>query len=113
MRRIADSADLASEYASADAVVVPIRSGGGTRIKALEAFAHGKPVVATPVGIEGLAVRHGVEALVGEIPAAIAAHCLALMEDAGLRRRLAEGGFEFVRTWHTTDVLERRLAELR
>jgi glycosyltransferase involved in cell wall biosynthesis len=47
-------ADVAPYYASADVVVVPLRHGTGTRIKVLEAFAHGRPVVATPAAVAGL-----------------------------------------------------------
>ncbi|HBY64181.1 MAG TPA: hypothetical protein DEH78_30535, partial [Solibacterales bacterium] len=51
--------DVAPWYAQAGAVVAPIRAGGGTRIKILEAFAHGCPVVSTSLAAEGLDVRDG------------------------------------------------------
>lgn len=52
--------DLSPEYDAADIVVAPIRGGGGTKIKILEAFAHGVPVVSTSKGCEGLDVENGI-----------------------------------------------------
>ncbi len=51
--------DLREEYERAHAVYVPLRSGGGTRIKVLEAFAYGRPVIATELAIEGLGLAEG------------------------------------------------------
>ena len=51
--------DLQQEYREAHAVYLPIRSGGGTRIKVLEAFAYGRPVLSTAVGVEGLELESG------------------------------------------------------
>ncbi len=67
--------DVAVAYAAADVVVVPIRTGGGTRIKILEAFAHDRPVVSTSVGAEGLAVRHEREILLADTPEDFVAAC--------------------------------------
>jgi len=51
--------DVTPWYASADVVVVPLQHGSGTRIKVLEAFAHGRPVVATPAAVAGLDLDRG------------------------------------------------------
>jgi glycosyltransferase involved in cell wall biosynthesis len=64
--------DVAPWYAAADVVVVPMQSGSGTRIKVLEAFAHRRPVVATPLAVAGLNVRDGVDLLVASTIDAIA-----------------------------------------
>lgn len=79
-------------YAAADFVVVPIRYGGGTRIKILEALALGRPVVSTTIGAEGLDLRDGTDILLADTPTAFARHCVALARDAQLRSRLAESG---------------------
>jgi glycosyltransferase involved in cell wall biosynthesis len=58
--------DIATHYATADVVVVPLRHGAGTRIKVLEAFGHRRPVVATPTAVAGLAVEPETHALVAD-----------------------------------------------
>ncbi len=81
-------ADVSAELLAADIAVVPIRFGGGTRIKILEAFAHGIPVVSTTVGCEGLDIVDGEHLLVADDPDAFASACLRLYEDADLRASL-------------------------
>lgn len=67
--------DLAPFYARAKRAVVPLRAGGGTRIKILEAVAHGVPVVSTRMGAEGLGFREGEHLLLADSPADFAAAC--------------------------------------
>ena len=105
-------ADLGREYAAADAVIVPIRAGGGTRIKALEAFAHRRAVVSTAIGVEGLDVEHGKHALIGQTAADLAVHAAAAMDDTALRGRLAERAFALVQTAYSPAVLRRRIDEV-
>jgi len=69
--------------------VIPLRVGGGTRIKAYEAMALGKPVVSTSIGIEGLQLEPERHYLQGDTPEAFAAAVLRLLEDGALRARLA------------------------
>ena len=102
--------DVAPYYAAADAVIVPIRAGGGTRIKLLEAFAHRRPVVSTTLGVEGIDARAGEHLLVGDTPEAFAAHCARLMEDGVLAGRLVERAFALVRDRYTPDALAPALA---
>ncbi|MGY1831683.1 glycosyltransferase [Geodermatophilus sp. SYSU D01180] len=80
--------DVTAELAAASVVVVPLRFGGGTRIKVLEAFAHGVPVVSTTVGCEGLDVEAGRHVLLADDPPSLAAACLGLLEDAERRTAL-------------------------
>ncbi len=96
---------LAAEYAKADAVVAPIRAGGGTRIKILEAFAHKRPVVATSIGAEGLGVRADEHILIADTAEAFAAQCLRLMQDFRLRGDISERAFELVSTYHGSEAL--------
>lgn len=72
--------DLEAHYADAEVVAVPLRSGSGTRIKVLEAFARGRPVVSTTLGAAGLPVRHGVDLLVADEPAAFGRALLAALD---------------------------------
>ena len=105
-------ADLAREYTSADAAIVPIRAGGGTRIKALEAFAHRTAVISTALGVEGLDVVQGEHALIGDTAADLAAHARTVMEDAPLRRRLTERALALVQTAYSPAALRRRVEGL-
>ena len=81
--------DVAPELAGATAVVAPLLSGGGTRIKVLEAFAYGVPVAATSVGAEGLDAVPGRHLLVGDDPGSLARACVTLLTDPGTGERLA------------------------
>lgn len=104
------SAGLADEYRRAHAVIAPIRAGGGTRIKVLEAFAHGRPLIATPLAVEGLAVEPGTHALVGETPDDLAEHAVRLMADAAMGEGLAARAWALVRASYTPEVLRACLA---
>jgi polysaccharide biosynthesis protein PslH len=68
--------------------VVPLRIGGGTRLKIFEAMAMAKAVVSTTVGAEGLPVTHGRDILLADGEAAFAGSVVQLLRDAGARRRL-------------------------
>jgi glycosyltransferase involved in cell wall biosynthesis len=85
-------ADLDEVFARTTAVVVPLRAGGGTRIKILEAFARQVAVVSTTLGAEGLPVEDGVSVLIGDTPEDFAQACVRLVEDPELARSLAEAG---------------------
>ena len=73
--------------------VVPLRAGGGTRLKVLEAMAMKKPIVSTRIGCEGIDVTHGDSLLMADDPDEFAAHVIALMRDEALRRTLSENGY--------------------
>ena len=76
--------------------VVPLRQGGGTRIKILEAMALGTPVIATSKGMEGLDVVAGEHLLVADEPADFTRQTLRLLRDEALARSLAERARELV-----------------
>ena len=102
MRVHADVACAAPFYEQADAAVVPLRAGGGTRIKLLEAFAHGVPVVSTSVGAEGLDVEAGRHLLIADDPAGLADACRRLMEEPGLADRLRAEALRLVAARYAT-----------
>lgn len=93
----ADPTDLAPHYAWADLALAPIRAGGGTRIKILEAFAAGVPVVATPIGAEGLAVQDGEHLLLADDSNDFATACRRIQGDSLLGARLAANALDRVR----------------
>lgn len=74
--------DLAAEYAAARCALVPLRSGGGTPFKLLEALAYAVPVVATPVAVAGLDVRDGEHLRVADGAAALADAILERFDEA-------------------------------
>ena len=80
--------DIATQVADCWASVVPLRIGGGTRLKILESMALGTPVVSTSKGIEGLDVTPGRHALVADAPEAFAAQVVSLLDNPSLRDRL-------------------------
>ena len=75
-------------YLSASLAVIPIRAGGGTRIKLLEAAAYGVPVVSTHFGATGTRFASGRELLLADNAEAFAASCVRLLRDYGLASRL-------------------------
>jgi len=81
--------NLAPLYAAADVAVVPLRAGGGTRIKILEAFAHGIPVVTTSIGAEGIDAIAGEHLLVADEATAFAQACLYVKARPGFAARLS------------------------
>jgi len=82
-------ADATPFWTHATALAVPLLSGGGVRVKILEAMAIGVPVVSTTVGCEGLEVRHGEHLLIADTPRDFAEACAALLQDRELARRLS------------------------
>ncbi len=78
------------------ASIVPLRIGGGTRLKIFESMAARIPVISTTIGAEGLPVHHGTEIHLADTPQSFADSCIALMEDRQLRSRLSEAGWNLV-----------------
>jgi glycosyltransferase involved in cell wall biosynthesis len=72
--------------------VVPLLAGSRTRLKILEAWAAGLPVVSTSIGAEGLGARHGEHLLIADDPAAFAHETLRLLACTDLRSELATAG---------------------
>jgi glycosyltransferase involved in cell wall biosynthesis len=85
--------------------VVPLRLGGGTRLKILEAMALGTPVVSTTKGAEGLEVCDGEHVLLAPDPATFARRVVDLLDSANLRERLAAAARELVEVKYNWDVI--------
>ncbi len=81
----------------ASAFIVPMRVGGGTRLKIYEAMAMGLPVVSTSIGAEGLPVSDGVTALLRDSPRAFADALVSVLQDDALRSRIGTDGQQLVR----------------
>jgi len=104
VRVVADIPDVRQVYEKAHAAVVPLRWGGGTKIKVLEALGYRRAVVSTPAGVTGLEIERENQVLVGDRPEQLAAQCLRLVEDRGLADRIAGSGYEWVRKHHSPEV---------
>ena len=91
--------DLADVYARASASVVPMRSGGGTNIKALEAYHYGRMVIATSRVLEGHRplFRSGADMLVADDARVFAEHCIRILKDPALARTIAASGYARIR----------------
>jgi len=91
---------MASEFAAASALVVPLWVGAGARVKIVEALAAGLPVVSTALGAEGLGLAPGTEFLTGETPQELARALSELLASASLRSALSGAGRAKARaTW--------------
>jgi len=97
-------------YEECQAVVVPIRGGGGTRIKILEAFSFRRPVVTTTLGVEGIEAEDYRDVLVADSPEDFAAACLKLMSDPALGQALAANGRALVLRSYTSEALRTPLS---
>jgi polysaccharide biosynthesis protein PslH len=76
--------------------IVPLRIGGGTRLKIYEAMAAGTPVVSTPIGAEGLDVTDGLNISLTAEPGLFAARCLALLDNRDHARSQAAAALDLV-----------------
>lgn len=91
---ISDPEDMRPLYNEAWIVVVPLRSGSGTRLKILEAMAMEKPVVSTEVGAEGLLLTNGLELLIAPNDMTFANDVVTLIQDYELAIRISKLGKE-------------------
>jgi len=101
--------DLRPYYREALLALVPLRAGGGTRLKVLEAMAFGRAVVSTSIGSAGLPVGHGRELLLADHAAEFADAVVRLARDATLRNRLRQQARQLVERRFAWDRLAARL----
>jgi glycosyltransferase involved in cell wall biosynthesis len=104
--------DVRPAIAQSWVCVVPLRIGGGTRLKILEAMALGTPVVSTSKGAEGLEVTAGQDILIADGPSAFADAVLRLLDDPQLRNRLADAGRQLVQVRYGWDRSADQLEQL-
>lgn len=91
----------------ASVFVVPLRVGGGTRLKIFEAMATGKAVVSTTIGAEGLDVHHGRDILLADDAETFAASVIRVLQDADERRRLERAAAELAARYDWPVIAER------
>jgi glycosyltransferase involved in cell wall biosynthesis len=89
-------ADIRPELWKAAVSIVPLRIGGGTRLKIYESMAGRVPVVSTSIGAEGLEIHPPDDIRIADSPADFAAACLELLSDPSRRQRQAAAAWEMV-----------------
>ncbi len=96
----------------ADVFVIPMRVGGGTRLKLLEAMASRRAIVSTSLGAEGYPVRDGEHLLLADTGEAFAQAVVRLLRDEDLRRRLGESAYAFARSQYDWEHLAQQFVEV-
>ena len=107
--------DVGPEIATWSAMIVPIRTGGGTRIKVLEGFARSCPVITTKLGVFGYDIEDGEEAYIADNPDLFARRCIELMKSPQVAERMAERAYRrFLKcwTWDSYEGAVRTVVEL-
>jgi sugar transferase (PEP-CTERM/EpsH1 system associated) len=101
--------DTRPYIAGAGVYVIPLRIGGGTRLKVLEAMAMGKPIVSTALGCEGFDLIPGQELVLADTPADFATAVLALLRDPDRRERLGRAARRFAGSRYDWRIVVPRL----
>jgi len=89
-------------------MIVPVQSGGGIRIKIIEAFALGKVIVTTTKGAEGITCEHGVHLLIADSPKQFASAILQCLESPELRAKLSSNGHDLYKTSYQLSLTTRK-----
>lgn len=104
--------DVRPYFADATVYVAPLRMGGGTRLKLLEAMAMAKPIVATSLGAEGYPVRDGHELILADKPAAFADAVISLLREDKRRAELGRTARAFVEQRYDWRAIVPRVEEV-
>ena len=103
--------DIRPYIAQSTAMIVPLRLGGGTRLKILEAMAMERPVISTSIGAEGLAVQAGEGIMIADDPLNFASKTVELLQSPELRHRIVARARRLVENSYSWDVLGKRFLE--
>lgn len=104
--------DVRDYYGQSTVCVVPLRAGGGTRLKIVEAMALGRPVVSTSIGCEGLTVTDEEDILIADEPEAFAEKTIRLLNDESLRQTITKNARQLVLETYDWDVITAKLLEV-
>jgi glycosyltransferase involved in cell wall biosynthesis len=104
--------DLAGEYERAAVVCCPILTGSGTRVKIIEAAAHGRAVVSTPLGAEGLVFRDVTEIRIAQGAPGLATACIELLEQPEMAWRIGLAARERARSCYERGAVTQQLEQL-
>jgi polysaccharide biosynthesis protein PslH len=103
--------DVSQYFAGSRAMVVPLRAGSGMRVKILDAFARGLPVVSTPTGHEGIEAEPGVHLLSATEPRLFAQEVARVLTDDRLAKTLATEARRLVEERYDVSVVRRALLD--
>jgi glycosyltransferase involved in cell wall biosynthesis len=109
---VGDAPSVAPHLEAAAIVMAPVRTGGGMRMKVLQAMALGRPVVTTPRGTEGYTTYEEPPLVVADTAAEIAEATAALLKDDDRRHELGRRAREFAERHHSPGAWERRLTTI-
>ena len=104
--------DIRTAFSQAHVLLAPVFSGKGTRYKILEAMASATPVVATPTAVEGLGIKAGQHALIGQSAPSLANLTVNLLKDNKQQTKLANRGVEFVKNKFDWSLIAHQLDDV-
>jgi glycosyltransferase involved in cell wall biosynthesis len=104
--------DIRPHCSRSDVMVAPIRIGGGTRLKIVEAMALGIAVVTTTIGCEGIAVKDGRDVLVADEPQLFARRIAEALSNAQLRHRLTESAYKIAQQHYSWNKLSEQMEKV-
>jgi glycosyltransferase involved in cell wall biosynthesis len=104
--------DTTPYFANSAVFIVPLQAGGGMRVKILDAWARGIPVISTTIGCEGVEVRDGENILIADTPQDFAQAVVRAIRDEELARRLAANGRQWVEEKYDWRIVYPKLDEV-
>jgi polysaccharide biosynthesis protein PslH len=104
--------DVRPYYEKCTVCIVPLRAGGGTRLKILEAMALGRPVVSTSIGCEGLDVKDGQHLFIEDEPNQFAEKTVRLIQDREIRHRITRNARDLVESTYDWDIIARKMMRI-
>ena len=104
--------DIRNYASQAAAFVIPLFSGGGTRLKALEAMAMRMPLVSTPTGVEGINCKDGEHVFIAETPTAFANKVVEVLNDQKMAMTIAEKARQLMEDQYSWDAIGNKLDKI-
>lgn len=101
--------DVRPTIAGSAVYIVPIRVGGGTRLKILDAMAMGKAIVSTTIGCEGIGVTHGKDIMIADNPNDLAERTVQLLNDRDLRAELGHNARQTAEKVYSWEIIAPKL----
>ncbi|MDP1676621.1 MAG: glycosyltransferase family 4 protein [Bacteroidota bacterium] len=96
----------------ASVYIVPLRMGGGTRLKIGEALSMKIPIVTTSIGCEGIDIVSGESAIIADDPISFANGIISLIQDDSMKKKLVRNGYDVVQSKYEWSVIGKRILEL-